>query len=109
MAKGTLFSLLLVIRTTTRVALGRSYGSVHKAVHLQTGDMVAIKIIPMGLEEGNIDQVSASSARPPVWRTRRSVWLKVTKEVNIMKQCDCANIVKFFGCYAVGTDLWVIR
>ena len=32
---------------------------------------------------------------------------EIIKEISIMQQCDCVNIVKSYGCYFKDSDLWV--
>lgn len=61
-----------------------SYGSVLRARHRKTGREVAIKIIPL---ENDDEQFK--------------------KEIAILKSCKCDNIVRYYGSYYKGNDLWV--
>jgi serine/threonine kinase 3 len=62
-----------------------SYGSVYKALHKKSGQVLAIKQVPVykDLQE-------------------------IIKEISIMQQCDSPWIVKFYGSYFKNTDLWIV-
>lgn len=62
----------------------RSYGSVFKAVHLNTNRVVAIKIIPV---ESNMSSLM--------------------DEIGILKECKSDFIVSYYGSYYKGNDIWV--
>lgn len=62
----------------------RSYGSVVRATHRQSGRVVAIKIIPIESET--------------------DIFIK---ETQLMKKCNSEFIVKYFGSYVKNVDLWV--
>lgn len=62
----------------------RSYGSVFKARHKQTGEILAIKTVPVDTD-----------------------LQEIIKEITIMQQCDSPYIVKYFGSYFKNSDLWV--
>jgi serine/threonine protein kinase len=34
-------------------------------------------------------------------------WQEIIKEISIMQQCDSPYVVKYYGSYFHGTDLWV--
>jgi len=68
----------------TSILFVRSYGSVYKAEHKQTGQVLAIKQVPVDTDLQDI-----------------------IKEISIMQQCDSPYIVKYYGSYFKNTDLWV--
>ena len=63
----------------------RSYGSVFKAVHVNTNRVVAIKIIPV---ESNMSALM--------------------QEIKILKSCKSDFIVSYYGSYYKEGDLWVL-
>lgn len=62
----------------------RSYGSVYKALHKESGQVLAIKQVPVDTD-----------------------LQEIIKEISIMQQCDSVFIVKYYGSYFKNTDLWV--
>ncbi|XP_053309197.1 serine/threonine-protein kinase 4-like [Spea bombifrons] len=62
-----------------------SYGSVFKASHKETSEIVAIKQIPV---ESDLQEI--------------------IKEISIMQQCDSPHVVKYYGSYFKNTDLWIV-
>lgn len=62
-----------------------SYGSVHQARHRATGRIIAIKQVPVD-----------------------SDLQEIIKEISIMQQCECANIVRYYGSYFKQSDLWIV-
>lgn len=62
----------------------RSYGSVFKALHKETGQVLAIKQVPVDTD-----------------------LQEIIKEISIMQQCDSTYVVKYYGSYFKNTDLWV--
>lgn len=62
-----------------------SYGSVYKALHKESCQMLAIK------------QVSVDTDLQ-----------EIIKEISIMQQCDSPYIVKYYGSYFKNTDLWIV-
>lgn len=62
-----------------------SYGSVFKAIYKETGQVVAIKQVPV---ESDLQEI--------------------IKEISIMQQCDCPHVVKYYGSYFKNTDLWIV-
>ncbi|KAM4622252.1 serine/threonine-protein kinase 4-like [Discoglossus pictus] len=62
-----------------------SYGSVFKASHKETSQIVAIKQIPV---ESDLQEI--------------------IKEISIMQQCDSPYVVKYYGSYFKNTDLWIV-
>ncbi|XP_043944925.1 serine/threonine-protein kinase 4 [Protopterus annectens] len=65
--------------------LSISYGSVFKAIYKETGQVVAIKQVPV---ESDLQEI--------------------IKEISIMQQCDCPHVVKYYGSYFKNTDLWIV-
>ena len=62
-----------------------SYGQVFKALHKETGNIVAVKILPV---------------------TQDLESLK--KEISILKECKSLYIVQYYGSYLKDNDLWLI-
>ena len=62
----------------------RSYGSVFKAIHNETGQVLAIKQVPVDTD-----------------------LQEIIKEISIMQQCDSSHIVKYYGSYFKNSDLLV--
>ncbi|XP_068120673.1 serine/threonine-protein kinase 4-like [Hyperolius riggenbachi] len=62
-----------------------SYGSVFKASHKETSQIVAIKQIPV---ESDLQEI--------------------IKEISIMQQCDSTHVVKYYGSYFKNSDLWIV-
>ncbi|KAM9296392.1 serine/threonine-protein kinase 4-like [Gastrophryne carolinensis] len=62
-----------------------SYGSVYKASHKETSQIVAIKQIPV---ESDLQEI--------------------IKEISIMQQCDSPHVVKYYGSYFKNSDLWIV-
>jgi serine/threonine protein kinase len=62
-----------------------SYGSVWKAIHRQTGGIVAIKKVGI---DNDLDDI--------------------TKEIDFMKGCRSPYIVRYFGSYFKENELWIV-
>lgn len=62
-----------------------SYGSVYKALHKPSKEIVAIKIVPTN---GELEPIK--------------------REIQILKECKCDNIVKYYGSYFHSNNLWLI-
>nr|ALR88659.1 serine/threonine-protein kinase 3-like 092 [Saccoglossus kowalevskii] len=62
-----------------------SYGSVFQAVHKETGQLLAIKQVPVDTD-----------------------LQEIIKEISIMQQCDSPYVVKYYGSYFKNTDLWIV-
>ncbi|KAJ8259585.1 hypothetical protein GJAV_G00171130 [Gymnothorax javanicus] len=62
-----------------------SYGSVFKANYKETGEIVAIKQVPV---ESDLQEI--------------------IKEISIMQQCNSPHVVKYYGSYFKGSDLWIV-
>ena len=61
-----------------------AYGAVFKAMHKESGQLLAIKQVPVD-----------------------SDLQEIIKEISIMQQCDSPYVVKYFGSYFKNADLWV--
>ena len=61
-----------------------SYGSVFKAIHKESQQILAIKQVPVDTDLQDL-----------------------IKEISIMQQCDSPYVVKYYGSYFKNTDLWV--
>lgn len=67
--------------------LGRgSYGSVYKARMIDTGDTVAVKIIPLT----EADEIG-----------------NVQKEISMLRACNHPNIVRYYGSWRAPDALWI--
>ncbi|XP_030635869.1 serine/threonine-protein kinase 4-like [Chanos chanos] len=62
-----------------------SYGSVFKAHHKETGEIVAIKQVPV---ESDLQEI--------------------IKEISIMQQCNSPHVVRYYGSYFKDSDLWIV-
>ncbi|KAL3072694.1 hypothetical protein niasHS_017668 [Heterodera schachtii] len=62
-----------------------SYGSVHKALHRESGHTLAVKMVPVDTD-----------------------LQEIIKEITIMQQCDCRHVVKYYGSYFKDSDLWIV-
>ncbi|KRX04396.1 Protein kinase-like domain [Pseudocohnilembus persalinus] len=62
-----------------------NYGSVYKALHKSTGELVAVKIVH------NTGEISA-----------------LKKEIIILKECQSEHIVRYYGSYFKDNNLWLI-
>ena len=71
-------------RIANLCVFSRSYGSVFKALHKESGQVLAIKQVPVDTD-----------------------LQEIIKEISIMQQCDSPYVVKYYGSYFKNTDLWV--
>lgn len=62
-----------------------SYGSVFKAIHKDSGHILAIKQVPVDTD-----------------------LQEIIKEISIMQQCDSPYVVKYYGSYFKNSDLWIV-
>lgn len=62
-----------------------SYGSVFKALHKESEQVLAIKQVPVDTD-----------------------LQEIIKEISIMQQCDSPYVVKYYGSYFKNTDLWIV-
>jgi len=62
-----------------------AYGSVYKALHKESGEVLAIKQVPVDTD-----------------------LQEIIKEISIMQQCDSPYVVKYYGSYFKNTDLWIV-
>ncbi|PIL36069.1 transporter [Ganoderma sinense ZZ0214-1] len=66
-----------------------AYGSVHKGRDLQTGDVVALKIIDLDTEDDDVGDIQ--------------------REVALLTQLrDAPNVTKYFGCFMDGPRVWIV-
>ncbi|DBA81690.1 hypothetical protein WJX77_002971 [Trebouxia sp. C0004] len=70
------------------IQLGRgSYGSVYKAQVRGSQEVVAVKVIPLG----DKDEV-----------------LEIQKEIEMLKECNHANVVRYLGSWRGSEALWIV-
>uniref|UniRef100_A0A3Q3QKG8 non-specific serine/threonine protein kinase n=1 Tax=Monopterus albus TaxID=43700 RepID=A0A3Q3QKG8_MONAL len=62
-----------------------SYGCVFKAHFKETGEIVAIKQVPV---ESDLQEI--------------------IKEISIMQQCNSPHVVRYYGSYFKNSDLWIV-
>jgi len=62
-----------------------AYGSVFKAMHKESSEVLAIKQVPVDTD-----------------------LQEIIKEISIMQQCDSPYVVKYYGSYFKNTDLWIV-
>ncbi|KCV70914.1 STE/STE20 protein kinase [Fonticula alba] len=62
-----------------------NYGSVHKAIHLPTGGMAAIKCVPWN--DADIQEIQT--------------------EINILESCHSPNVVSYFSTHFLHDTLWL--
>ncbi|KAH9937727.1 Pkinase-domain-containing protein [Amylocystis lapponica] len=66
-----------------------AYGSVHKGVHIQSGNVVALKIINLDTEDDDVGDIQ--------------------REVALLTQLrDAPNVIQYFGCYLDGPRVWIV-
>ncbi|KAJ3482494.1 hypothetical protein NLI96_g6936 [Meripilus lineatus] len=66
-----------------------AYGSVHKGLHIPTGNIVALKIINLDTEDDDVGDIQ--------------------REVALLTQLrDAPNVTKYFGCYLDGPRVWIV-
>lgn len=66
-----------------------TYGSVHKGVHIPTGNVVALKIINLDTADDDVADIQ--------------------REVALLTQLrDGPNITKYYGCYMDGPRVWIV-
>lgn len=82
-----IFEILSPLGKERQINLGDgSYGSVYKSLHKESGQLVAIKIIPV--LECDIKSI--------------------IQEMEILSQCDNPHVVKYFGAYYNKDHLWLV-
>lgn len=62
-----------------------SFGKVYKALHHEENRIVAVKVIPLDDDMAQIAQ-----------------------EIEMLKGCDCAHIVHYYGSFARAEQLWIL-
>jgi serine/threonine protein kinase len=66
-----------------------AYGSVHKGVHIPTGNIVALKIINLDTEDDDTEDIR--------------------REVNLLTQLrDAPNVTQYYECHLDGPRVWII-
>ncbi|EMD37450.1 hypothetical protein CERSUDRAFT_50694 [Gelatoporia subvermispora B] len=66
-----------------------AYGSVHKGLHIPTGNVVALKIINLDTEDDDVGDIQ--------------------REVALLSQLrDAPNVTQYFGCYLDGPRVWIV-
>lgn len=66
-----------------------AYGSVHKGIHIPTGNVVALKIINLDTEDDDVGDIQ--------------------REVALLTQLrDAPNVTKYYGCYLDGPRVWIV-
>ncbi|EGO25480.1 hypothetical protein SERLADRAFT_348318 [Serpula lacrymans var. lacrymans S7.9] len=66
-----------------------AYGSVHKGVHIPTGNVVALKIINLDTADDDVEAIQ--------------------REVALLTQLrDAPNVTKYYGCYLDGPRVWIV-
>eukprot|EP01103_Thecamoeba_quadrilineata_P015263 TRINITY_DN4762_c0_g2_i1.p1 TRINITY_DN4762_c0_g2~~TRINITY_DN4762_c0_g2_i1.p1 ORF type:complete len:1029 (-),score=186.03 TRINITY_DN4762_c0_g2_i1:112-3198(-) len=63
--------------------------SVHKSRHKESSWICAIKMVPNNMR--NKKDIAA-----------------IQKEINILKKCNHENIVRYYGCFFSGLNLWIL-
>ncbi|KAI0074150.1 Pkinase-domain-containing protein [Panus rudis PR-1116 ss-1] len=65
-----------------------AYGSVHKGVHIPTGNVVALKIINLDTEDDDVGDIQ--------------------REVALLTQLrDAPNVTRYYGCFLDGPRVWI--
>ncbi|KAF8844261.1 kinase-like protein [Paxillus ammoniavirescens] len=84
MAQVTVHQLFRRLETVGKGA----YGSVHKGVHIPTGNIVALKIINLDTADDDVEAIQ--------------------REVALLTQLrDAPNVTKYYGCYLDGPRVWI--
>jgi len=65
-----------------------SFGSVHKALHIDSKVVLAIKVVDIGISDEEANSIK--------------------KEIDILKMCKSESIVNYYGSCAVGPQLWIL-
>lgn len=66
-----------------------AYGSVHKGIHVPTGNTVALKIINLDTADDDVEAIQ--------------------REVALLTQLrDAPNVTKYYGCYLDGPRVWIV-
>lgn len=74
-------------RPSRRSLPGRgSYGAVYKACVIETGEIVAIKIIPL---------------------TEQDEMESIQKEIAMLRDCNHPNVVRYYGSWRTADSLWI--
>lgn len=65
-----------------------AYGSVHKGIHIPSGNLVALKIINLDTADDDVGDIQ--------------------REVTLLTQLrDAPNVTKYYGCYLDGPRVWI--
>eukprot|EP00158_Paraphelidium_tribonemae_P007837 Partr_v1_DN28376_c0_g1_i2_m79609 putative serine threonine-protein kinase len=74
-----------IFKIGTNFGLNSAFGSVYKVSFKQTGFIMAVKVIQVGKNHDNI-----------------------TKEVELLKQVNHKNTVRYYGSCISGDDVWIL-
>lgn len=78
-----------------------SYGSVYKALHKESGQVLAIKQVPVESDLGLWTR-NAREADQINCVILLSFAGEIIKEISIMQACDSTYVVKYYGSYFKG-------
>ena len=62
-----------------------SFGKVYKALEIKTGRAVAVKVVPVEQDTG-----------------------EVAREIEMLKACASDNIVRYYSSFTRGSELWIV-
>lgn len=66
-----------------------AYGSVHRGIHIESGNIVALKIINLDTSDDDVADIQ--------------------REVALLTQLrDAVNITQYYGCYLDGPRVWIV-
>jgi serine/threonine protein kinase len=65
-----------------------AFGVVHRARHIASGEMVAVKIIDLDKAQDEMDDVQ--------------------QEIAVLQTCNCPHLTKYHGSFIVQSSLWIV-
>lgn len=65
-----------------------SFGEVYHAIEIETGKDVAVKILDLDINDGDLDDIR--------------------KEISILSNCDSEYITRYHGAFLCGSKLWIV-